>query len=516
MRTNSRHITTISAALAIFAAFAPPSARGQNSPVQPISLGEAMKFSLDNYYDVLKARVGTLQSTELLQLQLNANPIEVYNPEGSTPAFTYKSHHNLLNISDVTIAPMPVGGMLASDKLHRVYGRFLRRLRSYIEQEELEPEDKAAVEDLQNHVDRLQAKKNELWDQEYLRWQRYCQIRGINPADTSEYLDWSGTSGNRLRIEETDREIVATEFRIFTILDQQWEEPEDEEVVQADVDFRHPRFRLRYPLYYDYDYPNYENFNLNYLASRPTGGDARWDDRHSLTWNKSFKFMNETTAGGFNISFDRTTASSESIKTDWNYSGSASYKFIKASASASDRREIEEEFKEVESLTLSANAVFSTEIVYPGWFKPELFNHPRVKENIRDFEDFFGPRGSLRFVPASLVMVRGFAVEFKNSQDWEYDYERKFQASAGGGFSVLGVGFKSSGSYSKHTKKHKVDQANTSLKFGDGDNTLRLVGYVVRRNTVWNDTVNGPDADIVEGGFVSPITEPGEDATATP
>jgi len=40
-------------------------ARG-NSPIRPIEFGAALKMSLDNYYDLLKAQVGGLTSDEYL------------------------------------------------------------------------------------------------------------------------------------------------------------------------------------------------------------------------------------------------------------------------------------------------------------------------------------------------------------------------------------------------------------------------------------------------------------------
>jgi hypothetical protein len=131
-----------------------------------------------------------------------------------------------------------------------------------------------------------------------------------------------------------------------------------------------------------------------------------------------------------------------------------------------------------------------------------LFQHKRITANAKEFAEFFGSQGSLRFYPTHIILVRGFSSAFESSQKWTYDYVHNFSASAGGGFSVFGINFGSSETYSSHEEQHNIDQSNTKLTFADGDSTLRFVGYVVQRNTVLDSSV------------LCPITEPGATAKA--
>ena len=47
------------------------------SPVKDVTFGEALKISLDHYYDLLKARAGDFDEKQFLQLQLASNIIDL-------------------------------------------------------------------------------------------------------------------------------------------------------------------------------------------------------------------------------------------------------------------------------------------------------------------------------------------------------------------------------------------------------------------------------------------------------
>lgn len=48
-----------------------------SSPVKEITFGQATKFSLDNYYEILKQKAGQLAAGELLQLKVIADTIDL-------------------------------------------------------------------------------------------------------------------------------------------------------------------------------------------------------------------------------------------------------------------------------------------------------------------------------------------------------------------------------------------------------------------------------------------------------
>jgi len=93
----------------------------------------------------------------------------------------------------------------------------------------------------------------------------------------------------------------------------------------------------------------------------------------------------------------------------------------------------------------------------------------------------------LLYYPSKLILIRGFNISFISSQNWTYDYKKRFSASGGGGFSAFGVGFGGSASYSSNVKEHKVDSSGTTLTISDDENTIRFVGYAVKKNTVYQD-----------------------------
>lgn len=476
------------------------------SQVRPISIPDALSISLNNYYDLLKMQVGGLVADEYLQLKLVADPVDIDDAK-----YRFFSMYELLNRSDLAIEPMPVSGtiMTAADRLHQVYGRFLQRLRGYVVRNELSAEEQEQIDTLDLSMDRNKKKRGEYALEERLRWREWAEAMGYEIGDEIRYQQWTAAYGNSAQISALMSEFKRLLFDRKTILDREYADPEDREIVDAEFEFESEAMRIRYPTGHDYMYPGYESWTLQYLAGLTAVSTATFDDRRAMTWNVSIERMKTIVAGAFDASWDQTTGASSSITTDWGASGSVGYGPFSASASASEHVSIQEDFKKMTGIGLSAKAAYKVQIIYPGWFRSSLFRHKRVKDNIRDFQDIFGEQGTLRYYPTHLILIRGFSTSFKSSQNWSYDYERKFNASAGGGFSVLGISFGSKGKYGKHVEEHKIDKQNTELKISDGEDTLRFVGYVVKKNKVWDDG-HGPGF----GGIASPIDLPGDAATA--
>lgn len=462
-----------------------------SSPVEDITFSQALNVSLNNYYDLLKKQVGGLTTEEYLQLKLVADTIDISYEEASAGGYKWWSYYNLLKRSDTAIDPTPISGQVltAVKRLHEVYERFLNRLQDYVIVKNLTPEEQKQVADLDLIERKLRRDANALVLQDRRDWLEYAEFLGYDPGDDNAYLQWTSAYGSldliRQKLSEADRTIL----RKIQILDRQYPEPDDRAIVDGVVEFSDIAMRLRYPFYPDYEYDEGDQFSPEYLSRLPPGSTANFDDRRALGWDKTLKAMKSDKAGEFVADFDSSTQESESIKTDWNSSVSASYGFIKVRANASEKVSIQEDFNKATKITLSAKSAFRANINYPAWFKPSLFDNLRVKENIRDLDEFFGPKGSLRFYPISLILVRGFSVTFSSSQAWKYDYSRKFSASAGGGFKAFGINFGGNGGYSKHEEKHKVDKSGTTLTISDGDETLRFVGYAVKQNTIYDNLV---------------------------
>jgi hypothetical protein len=461
--------------------------RFASSPVQDVTFGTALKISLDNYYDLLKTQLGGLKTEEFLQLKLTADTIDVSTEKkASEGGYVWFSYYNLLNRSDRAIQPIPVANeiQVGLEGLADFYGRFLRRLRSFVVVKALTPEEQVALADIDKTLDSLKSDVNALYKRDRSDWKDVAEAMGFSVGDWNAYIQWSSAYGHIRDIEQRTEDIKKQTFDKKTILDRKYPSADDREVVDAEFDFDNPMMRLRFPLYPDYTYPDGDQFSPAYLARLALGSTALFDDRRSASWDKTLTTIKTSGAGSFSATLDKSTTTSSSITTDWSGSGSASYGFISVNASASQHTAIQEDFSKGQRLTVSAKSAFRINIGFPKWFQPTLFKHPRVLANPHDFLEFFGPKGSLLYYPTALIVVRGFTVSFESTQAWTYDYQKQFSASGGGGFNAFGISFGASASYSSSVHEHQVDKSNTTLTFSDDKDTIRFVGYAVKKNDV--------------------------------
>lgn len=467
------------------------------SPVQEVKFSQALNITLDNYYDLLKLQIGGLATEEYLQLKLVADTVDISAKDADAGGYRWWSYYNLLKRSDTAIEPEPISGQVfaAVKRLNEVYEAFLGKLQGYVVVKNLSQAEQDRIGEIEVDNRRLKMEANALVLEDRKNWAEYAEALGYDVGDEAAYVQWSSAFGNSDLVQQRLDRIDRNTFEKLNILDRQYPEPDDRKIVDGVVDFERAAMRLRYPFHPDYEYDKGNEFSLEYLSRLPPGSTALFDDRRALGWSVTLTEMKTGVMGAFDTTLDNSSNESESISTDWKTSASARYGFIKVSASASEHISIQEDFDKATSITLSAESAFRANINYPAWFNPSLFENKRVKENISDFAEFFAEKGTLRYYPTALLLIRGFSVEFTSSQNWTYDFERKFNASAGGGFNAFGVKFGGNGSYSKHEEKHKVDKSATSLKFFDGDEVLRFVGYAVKQNTIYDETVDIQSSD---------------------
>lgn len=458
-----------------------------SSPIQEVKFGAALKISLDHYYDLLKEKIGKLNTEEFLQLKLVADSIDLSDKDFKDKGYKWFSYYNLARRSDRAVDPTPVEGTVNTSgaDLTQVYGSFLRRLRKYVVKKNLSPQEQQQVADYDTLLDSLKIQIDDLAIRDRARWKQVASAMGYSETDMAAYIQWSSKSGSLRKIEEKIREIKDTEFDRKTILDRKYPEPADREIIDAEFAFEDPSMRLRYPIHPDYEYTNGSSFSLEYLALLPLGSTALFDDRRVYAFDKTLTDILTSGAGSFTATLDHKTSASNSIDTEWKAGGSASYGLFSVRADASEYKKISDDFAKGTTVTLSSKSTFKVKINYPGWFNSNLFKNKRVLDNIRDFEDFFGPTGTLLYFPTELIIVRGFATEFVSSQEWTYDFKRTFSASGGGGFGIGGISFGASTNYSSNQKEHIVDQSGTKLTISDDPSTLRFVGFVVKKNDIY-------------------------------
>ena len=452
-------------------------------PVRPVPINTALSVSLNNYYDILKNQIGGLQEEEYLQLKLVADPIDV-----SATDYPWFSYYGLLNRADLAIDPVPLSGVITvnSARLSDTYGDFLRLLRNHAVEAELSHDEKLQVHAYDSDEEGLKKTITQYQLQDRQVWNQYAPIMGYQLGDVTAYTQWLTNNGHLSQIQQAYQQVQIIQFKRQTILNKQFPESSDKQVVDAESTFNSPSMKLDCPVYPDTAYlPT--KLDLNYLThlSLTANGQstAQFDNRLALAWNLALTTLQSSGAGSFDATMNHQTDDSSSISTDWGASASVGSGFLSANVSASDSKQIQQDFNNVSSIAVSAKAAMKVQIGYPEWFKPNLFSHKRVLETPQAFVQYFGKNGSLLYYPTSLIVVRGFKVVFTSQQNWTYDYHDKFSASGEGGFNAFGISFGSSDSYTNEEKHHHVDVAGTALTIADDPSTIRFVGYAVHKNT---------------------------------
>jgi hypothetical protein len=168
---------------------------------------------------------------------------------------------------------------------------------------------------------------------------------------------------------------------------------------------------------------------------------------------------------------------------------------VKLNIEAQNSQAISDDFKTVTSVTVGADSVMAIPMI-EDWYIPDILNNSRIVENQELFSRFIGPKGSILYKPAMMIVARGFKVSFKKSDEWKFEYENHFKSSTtgSGSFKVLGINFgkaSHSGGYNKDIKEQKIERRGHELDLYDGDN-IRLLGYIVTK--IKSDELNeAPD-----------------------
>lgn len=468
-----------------------------SSPVKPVTPGAAMKITLDHYYDILKARAGNIANKQFIQLSLASSVLDLA-PEPtvlkpSDGGYHWHSKYNMLQRCDRSIEIAEIDGELAAQLVpfSTYYGEFLDLLGQYAVKVELSPSDQARYAQIQLQLRDHKRTLRLFSSTDRSDWLQYAAQWQIEPGDYDAWARWSKDQGYFYEMRDERDAMIDLLAERKSILNRQWGDPADQTIAEAVVQF--DRSTMGYPIHPDNLYADGDRFDPTFLSTAITQSDSQFEIRPVVGFSMTFENLIKSEAGAFSVTMDRTTSQSTSISTDWSAGASASYAFVRVSASASEHTSIQRDFNNTESVSVAANAVVPVDLNFP-WVNHALFNNKRVKENIRDFADFFGPRGKLRYYPIRVITLRGMEAKFKSSQAYSFDYERKFSARGGGGFSAFGISFGGSASYSKNVKKHEVDQAGTELTFTDGNGTIRFAGFVVQQNTVWEDSMGAAAA----------------------
>ncbi len=168
--------------------------------VQQIKLNDAMKITLDNYYDILKAQAGGLGAKEYIQVKLVADGVDISDKvlqnENET-SYEWFSYRNLRNRSDKAIDPNMVDDTVFTGavQLSDVYGKFLSRLSSLTNIVDLSTDDQSKIIGYGADKDYNNDKIKELREKDELAWLGFCRITGADERDPFAKLNWR-SAGN--------------------------------------------------------------------------------------------------------------------------------------------------------------------------------------------------------------------------------------------------------------------------------------------------------------------------------
>jgi hypothetical protein len=446
------------------------------------------KLTLDQFYDLVKVQLGNLQVDSFIQLQATAIPLDV------SLDYYWFSLGVLNSFFDVRLEPFPIDetlglGLKANALFSREYISFLSELIRLVEVKALDSDTLQKIDELQIRVAQNRERIRALISLRTQDWLDYCAGTLTEAGNISILQQWSEGQPSTRELFDLQQESNQDQALISALRLRRYEDADDQAIVDAWAAATAPASRFRYPRFEDTKYgEETPKFNAVYFAKLPDNDGTQFRSLQLATPLVSLtKIAQGDGLGNISSTISKQSQSNSKITTDWKVSGSGraglfrSYKFT---AEAAEEKTIEEDFKNVESITVGAKYLLAIPI-RNDWFDAGIFNNRRVKENRDLFERYIGEKGTLLYTPTNLIVARGFNLKFSSSQDWKYDYESKFSSSGTSQMKIFGINFGKpvNASYNEKQKQQKVERRGNDLSLDDGDN-IRILGYVVSKNVV--------------------------------
>ena len=451
--------------------------------IQPLS---HYKATFDLFYELVKGQVKSdMKAEQYIQLQTIAEPLDF------SKNYCWFSYFTYLNKVDQIIKPEPLSDQFSvTDRtLAREYERFVETALQLVEAIELPPEVVSEINAKVVRLDNIKKEVRRLVREEADAWKEYAELRGIPSGDLSQYLQWSNRYGNANDIDAQGKALADTYGTLERLRRRQYSDVDQREIKEAWDKLISVGARIRYPRRPDDEYPDGSKFSLPYLASLATGDTALFADRPVIFPDMSFDTIAGGPLGHFSAGINESSTAKESMSVDWSGSASGSYGWFSASVNASSSTMIEEEFSHTIDVMLGCKACMIVPVQPPSWFNSNLFENQLILKNKRTFERFLGAKGTLLYYPKALVVMRGFNVIFKSTNIWKYDYVRDFSVGGSGSVRLFGIGLGGGYKRHEHQEKHTVEQNGDELRFSDGDSSLRVLGYIVQKNTAFEKDI---------------------------
>jgi hypothetical protein len=451
---------------------------------------ENFNLTLDDFYGVLKERVGSLADNELVQLGTIAIPADIGE---SYPRF---SLNNLVTIGDITVEQNPDSdySVAYDTSLFKEYKEFVSTLARMIEKRILSASENAEIDRLTTKMNN-ELKQAEIYEKRRrTAWKLYAYNNNILEGDNLAFRDYISSHPLTSLINslyDSGKQDVAL---INLIRLREYDSAEDKEVIDTWGRLTDGTSTIKLPIFEDSRYSEEERkkFSLSYFSSLGDSPSDLFDVRPVIAPTVTLDSLLKDTIGSVVYEFSKIRTKTINIVEEWNAktSGSGNTGFLirkpySFSFNASGSTTVNEDFSSVLKIGFGVDMIQSVAFTRP-WFKRGLFKHPKVISNIKQFDRFFGPKGSLVFTTSRAILARGFFVSFEKSESFKYDYKSALTmgGESTGSVKLLGVKFggaSASGSTTRTDTRQTFEQDGSKLTLRDGDN-IRLMGFVVSYN----------------------------------
>jgi hypothetical protein len=464
--------------------------------LKEINVLEDFTNLLDNFYSIVKTQIGTLISHQYIQLQATAIPVSI---SAENPWFSFGILNDLF---DVRMNPEPVSNsleLLYKSRFSTEYISMLSTAIRLVETKELDSDTISKINELETKIANSRETLKQLYKTIQEDWESYSAATLTSPGDKTTFEHWVDGHPYSRRAYNTSQENLLDEAFLSSLRLRQYDRADDQLIVQAYEKVTSPAARIRYPRYPDsYYLEESKKFSPIYFASLPDNESSLFRNLQLITPDIELSKIGRD-FGRFSSVVTKESIANSRIQTDWKVATGGEWtKYfysVKLNVEAQNSQVISDDFKTVSSVTVGADSVMAIPMI-EDWYLPDILNNSRIVENQELFSRFIGPKGSILYKPAMMIVARGFKISFKKSEEWKYDYENQFKSSTtgSGSFKVMGINFGKathSGGYNKDIKEQKIERRGNELEMYDGDN-VRLLGYVVTK--VKPDELNeGPD-----------------------
>lgn len=439
--------------------------------------------TLDHFYSIIKAQLGNIESGSKFQLQATAVPVSISTKD------QWHSLGVISKLSDISIEPAGISDssvkINSALRISKSMQNLLAVAMSLVETKELSQDSVTKINNYRLEMSNIDTEISSLLGRFQQDWQSYAGATMQNPSDVAAFQHWSANYPYKNQLKSLREAQNRLRAFISALSAETFKNPAHREISDAFALATSGAVRMRYPKYPDTIFPEHERklFGPVYFASLADDVSPIFDNLYTVSAMMPISSIETTVQGGIDSTITRESINNHTKDTSWSAraGGSGFFGIGKIRGETSETEKIKEEFSHVTSLNVQSKGLIAVPISFGEWFDPDLINNNEViRQNPELFQRFLGESGTLLYYPTNLIIVRGMTLTFSSSQHWKYDYENHWKAGGSGGASFFGISWGGGADRNVDTTQHKVEKREHKLILSDGENSLRLIGYMVK------------------------------------